>query len=524
LDLHEAGQEAPLPAGGPVERRERDAATLGHDASPPLPLPLQPEDPEDAAESKVGSFLRRRATVQTELNAQTDPRKMQELSQELSNIEEHVVKSNFWLGTLQSTLVRMQKGEELLRQSDVAMELVSAASNLVEVQFDGETGFGSAVTQSFYVEVAQALQDRATNRRVPMWVEDDDSTNSQHLLSRRGLLVRPLVEGPQHEETVRRFRFLGRLMGQALREGFIVPLPLTEEFFALVLGEPLGVTALPRPGGGTSGELVGALADFAADLTAGEAALAAEGRGSPEELQAYRREQAERMDFRERFLTADQAEGSPTQSMSFDQYVSLVGVCFLETGLSGAPLCPGGDGIPVTMDNVHDFAEKAAHFWFEAGVSTQVEAFRAGLNDVFPFECLGAFSRVELREMFCGEDRIEWDEQALLNHLHPVGGLTDRSPTYKYLVAVLLEMNQAERSRFLDFVSSCPRLPPGGIAKFHVDIFPDSTATKQGFPRSRACANQLYLPPYGSKEELQEKLHEAMHCSSGHHEQRVRDQ
>ncbi|CAK0801217.1 unnamed protein product [Prorocentrum cordatum] len=39
-------------------------------------------------ESKVGSFLRRRATVQTELNSQNDPRKIQELSQELSNIEE----------------------------------------------------------------------------------------------------------------------------------------------------------------------------------------------------------------------------------------------------------------------------------------------------------------------------------------------------------------------------------------------------------------------------------------------------
>merc|ERR1719265_207672 len=75
-------------------------------------------------ESKVGSIQRRRATVHTELNAQTDHRKIQELSQELSNIEEHVVKSNFWLGTLQSTLVRMTKGEDFLRQSDVAMELV----------------------------------------------------------------------------------------------------------------------------------------------------------------------------------------------------------------------------------------------------------------------------------------------------------------------------------------------------------------------------------------------------------------
>merc|ERR1719310_433809 len=157
-------------------------------------------------ESKVGSFLRRRATVQTELNAQMDPRKIQELSQELSNIEEHVVKSNYWLGTMQSTLVKMTKGDDLLRQSDVAMELVYNSSHLVEVQFDGETGFGSAVTQSFYVEVSLALQDRETNRKVPLWVEDDGSTSTQYLLCRRGLVIRPLPEGSQRDGAVRRFR------------------------------------------------------------------------------------------------------------------------------------------------------------------------------------------------------------------------------------------------------------------------------------------------------------------------------
>lgn len=472
-------------------------------------------------DSKVGSFLRRRATVQTELNAQTDPRKIQELSQELSNIEEHVVKSNFWLGTLQSTLVRMTKGDELLKQSDVAMELVSASSNLVEVQFDGETGFGSAVTQSFYVEVAQGLQDRETNRRTPMWVEDDESGNSQFLLCRRGLMIRPLVEGPQRDEAVRRFRFLGRLMGQALREGFIAPLPLAEEFFALVLGEQLTPSSLPRPGGGSAGELVGVLADFAAELTAGEANMPG---ASQEQLRAWRAEQAARLDFGETLVSHDRTEGSPQQQMSFAQYVSLVGVSFLETGLSGAPLFPGGEDVKVTVENVREFVDQATRFWFETGIVAQVDAFRAGLNDVFPFECLVAFSRTELREMFCGEDRIEWNEQALLAHFHPLGGLTEKSATYKFLVAELLEMSQADRARFLDFVSSCPRLPPGGIAKFHVDVFPDTTASKQGFPRSRACANQLYLPPYSSKEELHEKLHEAMHCSVGHHEQRVRDQ
>ncbi|CAK8987837.1 unnamed protein product [Durusdinium trenchii] len=242
-------------------------------------------------EHKVGSFLKRRATVQTELNAQTDPRKMQELSQELSNIEEHVVRSNFWLGTLQSTLVRLQKGEEFLRQADVAMGFLANASKLMEVQFEGETGFGIAVTQSFYVEVAQALQERSINSAMPMWVEDNDSSaGQQHLLCRKGLLLKPLPPGPLRDRVVHRFRFLGRLMGQALREGFIVPLPLADDFFALLLEEPLGPSSLPKPGHGVAGELLGALSDFLDDLALNEAQQREAGQ-SEEEIQAWRQAQ-----------------------------------------------------------------------------------------------------------------------------------------------------------------------------------------------------------------------------------------
>ena len=51
-------------------------------------------------------------------------------------------------------------GEEFLLQSDVAMGFLANASKLLKVQIDGEACFGAAVTKSFYVEVAQALQER----------------------------------------------------------------------------------------------------------------------------------------------------------------------------------------------------------------------------------------------------------------------------------------------------------------------------------------------------------------------------
>ncbi|CAJ1359385.1 unnamed protein product [Effrenium voratum] len=513
-----------------------------------------------AQESKVGPYLQRRQSLPTELGSQGDPRKIEELLQEVSNIEDHVVRSDFWLGALQSTLLRLQRSgqpeksgrericeanelseeqaeEMLLQQAEAAMELTASSHRMLEVQFDSETGFGSAVTRSFYAEVARSLQSRGANCRVPMWVEDDSlggAGGGGHLRCRSGLWVRPLPLGPAREDAEQRFRFLGRLVGRALKDGFIVPLPLGEAFFArALLAQPPprpferpargAFAALPRPGAGCVGELCGALADFARGLRRAEAHFIRQRQEagyavSEEELQSWRRSQGQAPDFTCRYLSTP---GASVEPMSFNDYMCLIGVSFLETGLSGVPLCPEGAEKAVTVDNVCEFVELAHSFWLDEGVAAQLSAFREGLNEVLPVECLSAFDATELRDMICGEDTVEWGERELLDHLHPSGSMTRASPSYQHLVAVLLDMDQGNRSRFLDFVSSCPRLPPGGMDSFHVDVFPDA-AGGRGFPRSRACANQLYLPSYRSKEELRERLHEAMHGSAGHHEQEQR--
>jgi len=70
----------------------------------------------------------------------------------------------------------------------------------LEVQFENETGFGQAVTQSFYVEIANRLIERDANRKVKLWVEDEipsyvqDESTYNHVgqMCRNGLFIRPL--------------------------------------------------------------------------------------------------------------------------------------------------------------------------------------------------------------------------------------------------------------------------------------------------------------------------------------------
>ena len=62
-----------------------------------------------------------------------------------------------------------------------------------------------------------------------------------------------------------RFRFLGRIMGAALCDGFVAPIPIATEFFQLVLGEKLDLV--------TSASLVEGDGGFMAGLGSVSAAV-----------------------------------------------------------------------------------------------------------------------------------------------------------------------------------------------------------------------------------------------------------
>jgi len=150
-------------------------------------------------------------------------------------------------------------------------------------------------------------------------------------------------------------------------------------------------------------------------------------------------------------------------------------------------------------------------------------AFRSGFNDILPVESLDLVAPGELKEMICGEDTIEWEKDQLKEHLHAKAPMTADHPVYNYLIDILLEFTHKDRQRFLDFVTSCPRLPPGGISKMHIEICginPKEThKNKSKLPYSRACNSQLFLPlTFASKQDLHNNLYEAMYSSVGNHE------
>lgn len=75
----------------------------------------------------------------------------------------------------------------------------------------------------------------------------------------------------------------------------------------------------------------------------------------------------------------------------------------LDFTLPGYPeieLIPDGSQIMLTLDNVDLYLEKVIDMTLGSGVRRQVDAFRAGFSQVFPYSALSAFTPDELVTLF----------------------------------------------------------------------------------------------------------------------------
>lgn len=182
-----------------------------------------------------------------------------------------------------------------------------------------------------------------------------------------------------------------------------------------------------------------------------------------------------------------------------------------------------GGAARLTVARLGEYTAAVAAVWFGSGVAAQLQAFRDGLADTLPLDSLALLSGREWSVMLCGERRIEWDSDALVLHLKLVSNeqgakYHKESVPFQLLVKELCRMSNQDRARFLDFVTACPRLPPGGLASLSIEIAPG--AGPAAFPRSRTCTRLMWLPAYETQEQLSEKLYGALANSTegGFHE------
>jgi hypothetical protein len=300
-------------------------------------------------------------------------------------------------------------------------------------------------------------------------IEDVFSPNLDLLLptpnaaAARGPATDKFVPNPRHHSpaVLPMFRFLGRILGVAIRQRLYMPFALPAYVWKKLVGQTVELADL--------GEV---------DLDA-----------------------ATRITRIARAAAAAEAADPGTAT-------TLAGETFTITGFDGAlvELVPRGADTPVTAGEARTFARLASTHKLSE-VDAQIAEMRAGLLSVIPPRVLGLCSWLELELLACGDPFV--DVEVLRAHTQYVGySAGDR--VVRNFWTVLGGFTNDERQKFLRFVWARSRLPKAGAWERPFKLTHRGGGDAQ-LPLGHACFNQLELPAYSSEAVMRQRLLAAVH-------------
>ena len=257
------------------------------------------------------------------------------------------------------------------------------------------------------------------------------------------------------------FRFAGRLLGMAIHGGQIVYCPLSNCILKSMLGHPLMLTDLK-------------------DMD-----------------QVY-------------YASLKWMNESDITDVIFETF----SVTIEEFGVNKVvDLIPNGRDVTVTELNKHIYVEAATNFRAAGAIRAQLGSLLQGLYDVVPKSAITEFSCDELALLLNGNPEI--NHENLRSSTKLSGGYNDASKPVHFFWEAFQQCSQKEQGAVIEFITGSDRVPIDGFN-------PPFTITKsdlgaESLPRSHTCFNQLVLPPYSSKKQLQSKLQMAVSNSGGFH-------
>ncbi|EEF31560.1 hect ubiquitin-protein ligase, putative [Ricinus communis] len=426
------------------------------------------------------------------------------------------------VGRLQRQKVRVSRNR-ILDSAAKVMEMYSSQKAVLEVEYFGEVGTGLGPTLEFYTLLSHDLQkvvlgmwrSNSSSDKPSMEIDEDgnkngkvnncsDAMGADVVQAPLGLFPRPwppsadASEGSQFYKAVEYFRLVGRVMAKALQDGRLLDLPLSTAFYKLVLNQELDLY-----------DILSFDAEFGKVL---------------QELHA--------LVCRKRFLESSGTDNLDAISDLRFRGTLIEDLC-LDFTLPGYPdyiLKPGDE--TVDRNNLDEYISLVVDATVKSGIMRQMEAFRAGFNQVFDISSLQIFSPQELDYLLCGRREL-WEPETLVDHIKFDHGYTAKSPAIINLLEIMGEFTPEQQRAFCQFVTGAPRLPPGGLAvlnpkltivRKHSSSAGNAAATNGTGPSESAdddlpsvmtCANYLKLPPYSTKEIMYKKLLYAINEGQG---------
>jgi hypothetical protein len=147
--------------------------------------------------------------------------------------------------------------------------------------------------------------------------------------------------------------------------------------------------------------------------------------------------------------------------------------------------------------------------------NSAIEAFREGFISIIPEMALNLLCWWELETLVCGASHIDID--VLKKNVEYDEDISSQDTHIGYFWSALESFSEEERAAFLRFVWARPTLPPKGVPfpqkfKIQAAVGDDAAVRPDKYlPRAHTCFFSINLPKYTSYEIMREKLRYAIY-------------
>ncbi|KAK4872231.1 hypothetical protein RN001_016355 [Aquatica leii] len=182
-------------------------------------------------------------------------------------------------------------------------------------------------------------------------------------------------------------------------------------------------------------------------------------------------------------------------------------------------LIPDGRNVPVTEENKMEYVRLSCQMKMTGAIRQQLNAFLEGFYDIIPKRLISIFNEQELELLISGLPNVDIDDLKANTEYHKY---QSNSLQIQWFWRALRSFDQADRAKFLQFVTGTSKVPLQGFAHLEgmngvqkFQIHRDDRSTDR-LPSAHTCFNQLDLPVYETSEKLRTYLLKAIHeCSEG---------
>ena len=182
-------------------------------------------------------------------------------------------------------------------------------------------------------------------------------------------------------------------------------------------------------------------------------------------------------------------------------------------------LIPNGRTVAVTEENKEEYVQLVCEHRMTTAIQNQIKAYLDGFYELVSPDLIAIFTPRELELVISGLPDIDVDD--LKKNTDYIGWkATDKEIQWFWNVMTTLSRNQ--KAAFLQFVTGSSKVPLAGFAELQgmrgiqkFSIHKVTNMTKGALMSAHTCFNSLDLPPYGSEEEMGEKLLYAINEGAG---------